>query len=472
MSATLTVFKGVFPRFLAVLAACSALLLATLFSPVASAVPAGAVGAAVPAVSFQTDPVGPETAPESLAAASEAALARKPAPSAANSGATKPSAANSSSATLAPADSPIETGPALRLPDAPEGYQRLKHGWLEVDVPPSLAHWGNALVKEGEAFRTEVNARLGFTGLDRVVVRVAEDAKHMLRLAPPGAPYPEYADGVAYSRLGLILLTVEPEHAAEDYDLLTTFRHELAHVALYDATQHHDIPLWFNEGLAIHLSRENAFARSKALWSATISGNLLPLKQIDRRFPKDIVGVPLAYAESADVVRYLLRTQDQERFRLLIKRIARGQAFEAALSDSYGMDLYNLESLWQQDVRSRNTIWPVLLSGTVLWGFGLVLIVLAWRRKRAHKHAVMQRWEREEAIEAERARAVLLARAELVSLQVPSDAPANTVAGVLWSDPPPPLPGAPPTPGNGGSRAPRDSQVPRVEHDGNWHTLH
>jgi hypothetical protein len=321
------------------------------------------------------------------------------------------------------------------------------------------------LIREAEAFRAEVNDRLGHVGLERVVVRLAEDARAMVELAPRGAPYPEYAEGVAYSRLGLILLTADPKHANEQSDLLTTFRHELAHVALHDALQSHGVPLWFNEGLAIHLSRENAFARSKALWTASVAGNLLPLNQIERSFPNDIVGVPLAYAESADIVRFLLRTQDQERFRLLIKRLARGQAFEAALRDSYGMDLYNLESLWLEDVKSRNTLWPVLFSGTVLWTFGIGLIVLAWRRKRERQRVVIARWEREEAIEAERARALLLARAELES--TPSTPP--------WSDAPPPLPTPAPLgrSAHGPARSgPRDSQVPRVQHDGDWHTLH
>jgi Peptidase MA superfamily len=471
---------------------------------------------------------------------------------------------------LAPADSPLDTGSAahgsVQLPSTPAGYETRRRGWLQVDVASSLAHWAQPLIDEAEAFRAEVNARLGHGGLNRVVVRLAENSQEMSKLAPIGAPYPEYAEGVAYSRLGLILLTAEPQHAGEESDLLTTFRHELAHVALHDALQQQRVPLWFNEGLAIHLSRENAFARSRALWTASLSDNLLPLKQIDRGFPNDIVGVPLAYAQSADVVRFLLRTQDQERFRLLIKRVARGQGFEPALSDSYGMDLYNLETLWLEDVKSRNTLWPVLFSGTVLWTFGVVLITLAWRRKRARQTQILQRWAREEAVEDERARVALLARAERAvqtssdrwppslrwageeptmdarrdragwpldsaidhaqwpldraqahsdralahsdRAEAPTDgarasspewshadeeqvngreggasesrqhaesddAPVSKPPSAGSGDAPPPLP-SPSNPGKPDSHGapPSDAQVPRVQHDGGWHTLH
>jgi hypothetical protein len=352
------------------------------------------------------------------------------------------------------------------VPPTPPGFKTSRNSWLQIDAAPAAEQWIAPLLKEAEAFKAEVNARLGSRGLQRVVVRVAQDAQSMVDLAPRGAPYPEYAEGVAYSRLGLVLLTAQPEHSGEDFDLLTTFRHELAHVALYDALAHHSIPLWFNEGLAIHLSRENAFARSQALWSATLSGNLLPLSQIDQRFPRDIVGVPLAYAESADVVRFLLRTQDQERFRLLIKRVGRGQGFESALRDAYGMDLYNLESTWLEDVKSRNTLWPVLFSGTALWGFGLVLITLAWRRKREHQKRVLQRWEREEALEVERARAALIARMELESEPpTPVWSDASHVPSAIANAPPPALGGPP-------RSAQRDSPVPSVQHEGDWHTLH
>src|SRR5690606_31576156 len=151
-----------------------------------------------------------------------------------------------------------------------------------------------------------------------------------------------------------------------EHDLRAVLRHELAHVALHDATHGHHVPLWFNEGFAIHLARENSFARTRTLWTAAVSGNLIGLPDLDQRFPNDIVGVPLAYAQAADVVRYLLRQEDEERFSLLVQRVGRGQEFDRALHDSYGMDLYNLELNWRADVEDRYSLWPLLLSGSMI----------------------------------------------------------------------------------------------------------
>jgi hypothetical protein len=345
-----------------------------------------------------------------------------------------------------PADAPLLPIGAVQLPRIPDGFATRDVGWLHLAFPVGLDHWVEPLIEDANTFRAEVAARLGQPVLERVHVRLARDPAQMTGLAPVGAPYPKYAAGVAYSRLGLVLLTTEPVHSGDAHDLLTTFRHELAHVALYDALDSHRVPLWFNEGLAIHLSRENTFARTRSLWTASLSGNLIPLKDLSRRFPADVVGVPTAYAQSADIVRFLLRTGDEQRFQSLISRVRKAQPFDRALYDAYGMDDYNLEQAWKENVESRFSLWPALFSGTVIWTLGVVLVTLAWRRKRAKQRVTLARWAREE--EVDEARALRLAQPE----------------------PPPPWmrdqgPSIPP-----GSR--RDPNVPKVEHEGDWHTLH
>jgi hypothetical protein len=242
-------------------------------------------------------------------------------------------------------------------------------------------------------------------------------------------------------------------HPAADHDLRAVLRHELAHVALHEALDGQHVPLWFNEGFAIHLARENGFARSRTLWTAAVAGNLIALSDLDARFPSDIVGVPLAYAQAADVVRFLLREQDEARFELLIERVRRGQSFDRALYDSYGMDVYNLEQNWRADVDQRYSLWPVLLSGTMIWGGAALLIVVAWRRKRTRAKATLARWTREEGIED----------ARLTLLQELREAHARQAEA---EEPivPPILPAV--------ASKPPDPVVPRIEHDGRWHTLH
>lgn len=360
-----------------------------------------------------------------------------------------------------PADTPGLTDISDVAP-LPRGFDTFDAGWLHLAYAPSLSHWVEPLIQEAQAFRTEVSLRLGQQVLSKVRVRVAEDPSQMATLAPTGAPYPNYAVGVAYGKLGLILLTNTPVHPNAEHDLLATFRHELAHLALEEAVQGNAVPLWFNEGLAVHLSRERAFGRTQTLWTAVVSGNLLPLADIEHHFPDDIVGVPLAYAQSADIVRYLLRQEDQSRFRSLISRLRKGQTFNSAMADSYGLDDYTLERVWRAEAESRYTIWPVLMSGTLVWGGAILLSVFAWRRKKGREEKTLRRWAREEALdELRRLRALAEKENPLASI-APGPVPTT------------PTQASPPSPPN--QQGPvlnwGDPAVPRVEHEGSWHTLH
>lgn len=355
-----------------------------------------------------------------------------------------------------PADAPQLGAQLPVLAPLPADFDSVQAAWITVEFPRSQKHWVKPLLSEAAAFKAEVSERLGQDTLTNVRVRLAEDPKQMALLAPIGAPYPKYAVGVAYSRLNLILLTLAPLHAGAEHDLQETFRHELAHLALHDAVASHRVPLWFNEGLAVHLSREKAFGRMQTLWSAAVSGNLMPLAEIERKFPKDVVGVPLAYAQSADVVRYLLRQEDSERFQLLIQRVRRGQEFDRALYDSYGMDIRGLEYHWREEVAGRYSIWPMLFSGTVIWVLAVGLAGVAWYRKRKREERTLNRWAKEEAKEDER----------LTPPAAKAPAPLQVWMVAAQSDS-----------GSGGARSsgPRresSPSLPKVEHDGSWHTLH
>jgi hypothetical protein len=284
----------------------------------------------------------------------------------------------------------------------------------------------------------------------------------MSTLAPPGAPYPKYASGVAYSQIGLILLTIATDPPNADYDLTETFKHELAHVALFDALgKQQAVPRWFNEGFAVHASGESSLARLQTLWTATLSGNLMPLSRLEMGFPSDGVTAQLAYAESADLVRFLMRQQEAMRFASLIARIRRGEAFDAAMRDAYGLDRASLEYEWREDVARRYSFWPVFFSGSLVWMGMIGLFVLGWRRRRKRAQATLERWTREEALEDAR-------RARAVAAMQP--APAQETAGRIHIV----------FPSSRGLEIPRaveasrssEPEIPKVEHDGNWHTLH
>lgn len=342
-------------------------------------------------------------------------------------------AAAAAESTLPP-DVPLTVQPTLTVPPLPSGTVVEDRGWLRLSYPKGTEERIRPVTGDADAVKRSLGDALGQIVLDRVEVRIARTPEDMAALAPVGLPPPAYAVGVTYPAARLVVISLVDPQSHEGTDVPEVFRHELAHMALGDATLEHHVPLWFNEGLAIQLSGEHALARQQVLGQASLSKSLLPLSDLDAHFPRDRFEVGIAYAQSADFVRFLLRREDQQRFVALIGRVREGQAFERAAADAYGADLRKLEFEWREGLAKRFSIWPVLAGGSVMW---LAIFVLAWgwvnRRRRAKE--TFARWEREEA-------------AHRVVLEVAADALADV-------DP-----------------IAHTAGLPVVQHEGQWHTLH
>ena len=340
-----------------------------------------------------------------------------------------------------PRDVPLIVRPeALKLPPVPATYQQKDLGWIKFAYVPSAHERVAPLIRDAEEIKARLTDELGQPVLDKVEVRVARTPEEMATLAPSEAPPPPYGAGVAYDALRLVLLTLSAPGSNLAVDLDEVFRHELAHIALSDAVLHRHVPRWFNEGLAIYESNENPYERAKTLWDATLSGTVLPLADIDKSFPTENYEVSIAYAESADFVRFLMRKNDRERFARMIERVRDGQAFDRAIGDAYGSDLRKLEFQWKEELSKRYTIIPVITGGSLVWVLVIGALVVGYVKKRRRQKATLARWAEEEA----RADAAVLAaekaetRPSLVEVAVQA----------------------------------RTSELPKVEHDGRWHTLH
>lgn len=392
-----------------------------------------------------------------------------------------------SSETLAPSDAPRLPAQGVPLPRVPASFNNYDGDWITFAYPPEVRERVQPLISQANGFRHTLSNMLGKPvllardGQPRVHIRIARTPGEMASLAPEGHPPPKYAGGVAYSRIGLVLLTIEPVHPNSIHDLPEVFRHELAHVAIFDAVNGHPIPRWFNEGFAVYASGESSLPRLQTLWSATVSENLIPFERLERSFPKDSLEVSIAYAQSADIVRYLMRTQDQQRFESLIGRVGKGQSFERALENSYSTSLDMLEYEWREDVAKRYTMWPVLFSGSFVWVGAIGLFVVAWRRKRRRQAAILARWEKEEA-EEDRQRELAMKEAVRVHIVVPRESQPGSW-GELRKDGDDELPASAERfferlrPATTGDEPPPPSQssekdVPKVRVDGTWHTLH
>ncbi|HEY3233136.1 MAG TPA: peptidase MA family metallohydrolase [Polyangiaceae bacterium] len=387
-----------------------------------------------------------------LVARSSAALSDAPAASASS----QPHVAMRSQSTSMPvgneppADAPTATLELSNLRDVPKGFNSFDGGWIRFWYHPDIRRAVQPLIDRAVEIRRDLAARLGQAPATGIRVRIARTPGEMEMLAPEGVPFPSYASGVAYPEIGLILLTAAPVNPNSRHNLEEIFRHEMAHVALWQAVGGRAVPRWFNEGFAVFASGESSFVRLQTLWTATLADSLLPIERLERTFPADATSASVAYAEAADLLRFLVRQQDRIRFVTLIERLKSGQTLSSAMLDAYNSDPNALEQEWRQDIARRYTFWPVVLSGTVVWVGIIGLFVWAWRRRRRRDRQTLARWAREEAAE-EMQKAAAAAQASRVHIVLA----APTQRGA------PPL--RPPIP---------ESGIPKVEHEGQWHTLH
>jgi len=326
--------------------------------------------------------------------------------------------------------------PEAPLPTPPTGYATEQVGPVTWTFPVSERKRVVPLVESVEKHWAAVATDFGVVIDDRLTIRVARNPREMRALSPIGYPPPDYATGVAYPRWGVILITMSAPDTWQPPDLEVVLVHELSHVALYRAVRGHGVPRWFSEGVAIHQSEVRLLPRMQSLLRAAAQRSMLRLSELSDRFPNRPHEVNIAYAQSADIVGFLRRTpNDKRRFHLLIQSMAAGETFDTALSTAYGWTSVGLEREWRESLRTRYRIVPALLGGTTIWVLAAILVVVAYRRRRRYHHLKLQQMAHREELEA----------AEATLPPPPPEAETDVVS---------------------------DAGVPRVEHDGESHTLH
>ena len=345
----------------------------------------------------------------------------------------------------------------FEVPDPPDAFERAEGGdpdsgvvvWEYPDVArDEVARFRRALPRAWDALETD----LGVDVDNALRIRVARNPEEMAALAPRGLGVPEYAVGVAYPHLGVIILCLDAPGSWEPPNLDEVFVHELSHVALRRAVGGAEMPRWFVEGMAIHHADERSLERFQTLWYAHLQDELLPLHMLDGRFPPRVHEVSLAYAQSADVVTYLRREEHgSTKMQRLVHELSEGASFDDALMEAYSMSPQTLEREWLHGLEERMSSVPMVLGGGTFWVLAAILLVVAWRRRRRQAKTKLDRMAREEAVQEQ-----ALARLEkLVDAQL--QASEKREVSILVTDDPP---------------QGREAGVPTVQVDGQHHTLH
>jgi len=251
------------------------------------------------------------------------------------------------------------------------------------------------LVERAEETRTRHCELIAPCFDQRITVKVLPESASF-RKAQPGS-HIDWAAGIAYSGQDLILLRLD---GGMMLTLQETFEHEVSHIALLDALPRRP-PQWFIEGLAILQARQDLVSRFEAAAGAAVHGNLIPLADMHKRFPRSSAGRRLAYAQSGLFLHYLqAELGGPDGLREVISRMVEGDSVYKAVHRVSGRDLDEIEAGWR-DTLSGVRPWVISLRDswwvwTAMAFLFLIVVAVKLRRTRARRRQMVEEereWE-------------------------------------------------------------------------------
>jgi hypothetical protein len=294
------------------------------------------------------------------------------------------------------------------------------------------------IVAQADELRAELTEALGQTPLEGVEVRVARSAEEMSTLAPTAGAPDQQTSSLVYPQLRLIVLSLG---GGDPADLAAPFRRELARLALWEAVGGRTLPRWFAEGFAARFARDGEWEREWQLYRAVLRQRTHTTAELDRALEKPGAPKALAIAEATDFFAYLLKGEKTAKFAAAVERLRQGDDVASALGAGYGADIGALEREWRSELGRRTTLAAIVVAVAVpvLGVVGYAL--LRARKRRALTVRTKGRKARGKAAEEPRVHIVLSRREERAPRIEPE---------VIASE----------------------ADVPKVEHEGEWHTLH
>jgi hypothetical protein len=107
------------------------------------------------------------------------------------------------------------------------------------------------------------------------------------------------------------------------------------------------LPTWLNEGLAMTSEGELEQYFVDYLSAAEANNALISVRSLSSPFSAYTDKSLLAYAESYEIVSYLINEYGREKMFELLHAFRQGSGYDEALNGVYGFDMDGLNAQWQ-----------------------------------------------------------------------------------------------------------------------------
>jgi hypothetical protein len=158
----------------------------------------------------------------------------------------------------------------------------------------------------------------------------------------------EWTGGVAFTEYGVIAIGIATDSASLAWGE-KAIAHELTHLVVHQVTfnPYNSLPTWLDEGLAMSAEGELDPEFVSALSQAEENNALISIRSLASPFSAYTDLSLLSYAESYEVVTYLINTFGRDKMLELLNTFAQGSGYDEALQKVYGFDMDGLNAAWR-----------------------------------------------------------------------------------------------------------------------------
>ena len=241
-------------------------------------------------------------------------------------------------------------GRELRTEDASFTYEDDRFDWEEtskglVHVFTYKGDQGEQLLEEAlEDVRT-LEQQIGIALEQPIHIYVYADRGDM-RLALPSRS--DRYDEMTVT-LGMVVAADTLLLLGNASNLENTLAHELSHIVVGLATEDplSDLPRWLDEGLAMYAEGDLPANNQRALDRAIRRDELISVRSLSG-YSGDPDMVDLFYAESHNLLSFMLEEYGRDKMLDLLNEFSRGAYQEDALLKIYGFGLEDLDTRWRE----------------------------------------------------------------------------------------------------------------------------
>jgi len=158
----------------------------------------------------------------------------------------------------------------------------------------------------------------------------------------------DWTGGVAFTRYGIIAIGIGTSRGEIEWGK-GTVAHELSHLVINQLTfnPYNSLPTWLDEGLAMVSEGALDAQFTSALSQAKSQKRLISVRSLASPFSAYAGESVLAYAESYEVVKYLIDAYGQKKMFELLSTFEQGSGYDEALNKVYGFDMDGLNARWR-----------------------------------------------------------------------------------------------------------------------------